>query len=58
MGQPIEMATGPPLFHACENVVKQPLRIEITENDIAKFEKAKGVKLPEEIKQFYTFCNV
>ena len=38
-GQPIEIATGPPLFHACANVVKQPARIEIIENEIAKLEK-------------------
>ncbi len=25
--------------------------------DITKFEKTKGVKLPTDIKQFYTFCN-
>jgi hypothetical protein len=37
-GQPIEIATGPPLFQACANVVKQPARIEIIENEIAKFE--------------------
>jgi hypothetical protein len=37
-GQPIEIATGPPLFHACANVVKQPARIEMIENEIAKFE--------------------
>ena len=39
IGQPIEIAMGPPLFQACEKVVKQPLRIEITENEIAKLEK-------------------
>jgi len=38
-GHPIEMAIGPPLFHAWLNVVKHPLRIEITEKEIAKFEK-------------------
>ena len=37
-GQPIDMATGPPLFHAWANVVKQPAKIEIMENEIAKFE--------------------
>ena len=37
-GQPIEIATGPPLFQACANVVKHPARIEIIENEIAKFE--------------------
>ena len=39
-GQPIEMAIGPPLFQAWLKVVKHPLKIEITENEIAKFEKA------------------
>ena len=38
-GQPSEMAMGPPLFHAWPNVVKQPARIEMMENEIAKFEK-------------------
>src|SRR3954467_4357413 len=37
-GQPIEIATGPPLFHAWPNVVKQPAKIEMIENEIAKFE--------------------
>jgi hypothetical protein len=37
-GQPIEIATGPPLFHACANVVKHPAKIEIIENEIAKLE--------------------
>jgi hypothetical protein len=39
IGQPIEIATGPPLFHAWAKVVKQPARIEMIENEIAKFEK-------------------
>src|SRR4051794_12519984 len=38
IGQPIEIAIGPPLFHACPNVVKQPARIEMIENEIAKLE--------------------
>lgn len=38
IGQPIEIATGPPLFHACAKVVKQPARIEIIEKEIAKLE--------------------
>ncbi len=38
-GQPIEMATGPPLFQACPKVVKHPARIEMIENEMAKFEK-------------------
>jgi hypothetical protein len=39
-GQPKEIATGPPLFQACANVVKHPAKIEIIENEIAKLEKA------------------
>ena len=39
-GQPMEIAIGPPLFHAWLNVVKHPLKIDITENEIAKFENA------------------
>jgi hypothetical protein len=38
-GQPIEMAIGPPLFHAWPKVVKQPARIEMIEKEIAKLEK-------------------
>ena len=39
IGQPIEIAIGPPLFHACPNVVKQPESTEMIENEIAKLEK-------------------
>ena len=39
IGQPHEMAIGPPLFHAWPKVVKQPARIEMIENEIAKLEK-------------------
>ncbi len=39
IGQPQEIATGPPLFHAWPNVVKQPARMEMIENEMAKFEK-------------------
>ena len=39
IGHPHEMATGPPLFHACPNVVKHPARIEMIENEMAKLEK-------------------
>jgi hypothetical protein len=39
IGQPHAMAAGPPLFHPTANVVKQPARIEMIENEIAKFEK-------------------
>ena len=44
-GHPIEIATGPPLFHAWANVVKQPARIEMIENEIAKFENELHVLL-------------
>ncbi len=44
-GQPHEMAIGPPLFQACPNVVKQPARIEMIENEIAKLEKPDHVRL-------------
>ena len=37
-GQPMEMAIGPPLFQAWPKVVKQPARIEMIENEMAKFE--------------------
>ena len=44
-GQPIEMAIGPPLFQAWLKVVKQPLRIEMTEKEIAKFENPDQLRL-------------
>ncbi len=44
-GQPSEMAIGPPLFHAWPNVVKQPARIEMIENEIAKFENPLHLRL-------------
>ena len=37
IGQPHEIATGPPLFQAWPYVVKHPARIEMIENEIAKF---------------------
>ena len=43
-GQPIEIATGPPLFQACANVVKHPAKIEIIENEIAKLENELQVR--------------
>ncbi len=39
MGQPHAMAAGPPLFQPRPNEVKQPARIEMIENEMAKFEK-------------------
>ena len=38
IGQPTEIATGPPLFHAWLNVVKHPDKIEMIENETAKLE--------------------
>src|ERR1700677_857254 len=37
-GQPIEIATGPPLLNACPKLVKQPARTEMIEKEIAKLE--------------------
>ncbi len=37
-GQPIEAAIGPPSFHACPKVVKQPLRMQMMVSEIAKLE--------------------
>ena len=44
-GQPHEMAIGPPLFHACPKVVKQPARIEMMEKEMAKLEKLDQLRL-------------
>ncbi len=44
-GQPQEIATGPPLFHAWKKVVKQPARMEMIENEMAKFENPDHVRL-------------
>ena len=41
----MEIAIGPPLFQAWPNVVKQPARIEMIENEIAKLEKPDQVRL-------------
>src|SRR6476660_3964754 len=38
IGQPQAIAAGPPLFHPAKNVVKHPARIEMIENEMAKFE--------------------
>jgi hypothetical protein len=38
-GHPIEMTTGPPLFHACPKVVNVPARTEMIVNEIAKLVK-------------------
>ena len=38
MGQPQAIAAGPPLFHPSPKLVKQPARIEMMENEMAKFE--------------------
>ncbi len=39
IGQPHEIATGPPLFKPAPKLVKHPARIEMIENEIAKLEK-------------------
>ena len=44
-GQPMEIAIGPPLFHAWPKVVKQPARIEMIEKEMAKLEKPDQVRL-------------
>ena len=38
-GQPQAIAAGPPLFQPRPNEVKQPARMEMIENEMAKFEK-------------------
>ena len=38
IGQPQAMAAGPPLFQPSAKLVKQPARMEMIENEIAKFE--------------------
>ena len=38
IGQPQAMATGPPLFQPTKKLVKQPLRMEMTEKEMAKLE--------------------
>ena len=38
IGHPQAIAAGPPLFHPAKKVVKHPARIEMIENEIAKFE--------------------
>src|SRR5689334_6545165 len=38
IGQVQEMETGPPLFQPAPKFVKQPARIEMMENEIAKLE--------------------
>src|SRR3954469_6406840 len=45
IGQPHEMATGPPLFHACGKLVKQPARTEMIVNEIAKLENPLHARL-------------
>ena len=38
IGQPQAIAAGPPLFQPRAKLVKQPARIEMIENEMAKFE--------------------
>src|SRR5688572_13342271 len=44
-GQPQEIATGPPFSHAWPKVVKQPARIEMMLNEMAKLENALHFRL-------------
>ena len=44
-GQPIAIAAGPPLFQPTAKVVKQPARIEMIENEMAKLENPDQVRL-------------
>ena len=46
-GQPQLIAIGPPLLQAWPSVVKQPARIEMIENEMAKFEN------PEQDRRSY-----
>ena len=39
IGQPQDIAAGPPLFQPSPKEVKQPARMEMIENEIAKLEK-------------------
>ena len=39
IGQPHAIAAEPPLFQPRPKLVKQPARIEMIENEMAKFEK-------------------
>src|SRR4051794_39837815 len=45
IGQPHAIAAGPPLFQPAKNVVKQPARIEMIENEMAKLEKPDQLRL-------------
>jgi len=45
IGQPQKIAIGPPLFQPTAKVVKQPARMEMMENEIAKLEKPDQVRL-------------
>ena len=40
IGQPQAIAAGPPLFQPRPNEVKQPARIEMIENEMAKLREA------------------
>ena len=44
IGQPHAIAAGPPLFQPRPNDVKQPARIEMIENEMAKLEKPDQVR--------------
>ena len=44
IGQDHEIEIGPPLFQPAPKFVKQPARIEMIENEMAKFEKPDQVR--------------
>ena len=43
-GQPNAISAGPPIISPCEYSVTAPVRIEMIENEIAKFEKPPMVR--------------
>ena len=62
IGQPSEIAIGPPLFQAWPKVVKQPAKIEMIEKEIAKFEnplheRSSSCLYPSSAKRFSSFCK-
>lgn len=44
-GQPHEIAIGPPLFQPMKKLMNGPLRIEMTENEMAKLENPENERL-------------
>ena len=45
IGHPQAMAAGPPLFQPTAKVVKQPARMEMIENEMAKLENPDQLRL-------------